>query len=106
MDGQDTVHLGGPKPTGSGIAIDIWVDAATYLPVHIAIVSPDLSCRRRIAIRGGSDLHRRHARRQLSAPGEHPARLPPTSSTSDAYFAEVAQPSAYLSGEWFRAQLV
>jgi hypothetical protein len=43
VDGQDTVHLGGPKPTGEGIAIDIWVDAATYLPVRIAFVSPDLS---------------------------------------------------------------
>jgi hypothetical protein len=43
VDGQDTVHLGGPKPTGRGIAIDIWVDAATYLPVRITVVSPDLS---------------------------------------------------------------
>src|SRR5207248_1251977 len=43
LDGQETIHLGGPKPTGRGIAIDIWVDAATYLPVRIAIVSPDLS---------------------------------------------------------------
>jgi hypothetical protein len=43
VNGQDTVHLGGAKPTGRGIAIDIWVDAATYLPVRIAIVSPDMS---------------------------------------------------------------
>jgi hypothetical protein len=43
VDGRDTVHLGGAEPTGRGIAIDIWVDAATYLPVRIAIVSPDLS---------------------------------------------------------------
>jgi hypothetical protein len=43
MNGQNTVHLGGPKPTGRGIAIDIWVDAATYLPVRIAVVSPDIS---------------------------------------------------------------
>lgn len=43
VDGHDAVHLSGPKPTGRGIAIDIWVDAATYLPVRIAIVSPDMS---------------------------------------------------------------
>jgi hypothetical protein len=43
VDGQDTIHLGGPKPTGRGIAVDIWVDATTYLPVRIAFVSPDLS---------------------------------------------------------------
>jgi hypothetical protein len=43
LNGQETVHLGGAKPTGRGIAIDVWVDAATYLPVRIAIVSPDLS---------------------------------------------------------------
>jgi len=43
VDEQDTVHLGGPKPTGRGIAVDIWVDAATYLPVRITVVSPDLS---------------------------------------------------------------
>jgi len=43
LNGQDTVHLGGAKPTGNGIAIDIWVDAATYLPVRITVASPDLS---------------------------------------------------------------
>jgi len=43
VDGQETFHLGGPKPTGRGIAIDIWVDTATYLPVRFAVVSPDMS---------------------------------------------------------------
>jgi hypothetical protein len=43
VDGRDTVHLAGQKPTGRGIAIDIWVDAATYLPVRMAVVSPDMS---------------------------------------------------------------
>jgi hypothetical protein len=43
LDGQETIHLGGPRPTGKGIAIDIWVDAVTYLPVRIAFVSPDMS---------------------------------------------------------------
>ena len=43
VDGRETVHLGGARPTGTGIAIDIWVDAASYLPVRVAIVSPDMS---------------------------------------------------------------
>jgi hypothetical protein len=49
VDGQETVHLAGAKPTGRGIAIDIWVDVATYLPVRIAIVSPDISVTSRYA---------------------------------------------------------